>query len=127
MKHRVTAVAIYAITTFALATFFDALYGAGPVVRSLLLIRLGIAATALFAIACLLSLFASRLGTACGLFGSILALPYFGIQAIRVPWGKLTSILPYANWSYMLTAILVLALSTIYSAIRLWHLLRSSS
>jgi hypothetical protein len=115
MKRRIISAVIYAATCAALAAFFDAVYGAGPVTRHLSLMRFAIAGTGVFAIACILSFFNFRIGVICGLGASVLAVPYFALQAVAVPWGSLLSILPRANWPYLLTAMLALVLSVIYS------------
>jgi len=127
MKRKILSVVIYATTAFALAEFFDALYGAGPVTRHSVLIHLAIAGTILFAAACILSLFILRVGVVCGLAGGALSWPCFAIQMPAIPWGSLVSILPYANWLYLLTAILVLVVSSIYSVNLLRLLLRDRS
>jgi len=124
MKQKIIPSAIYALTTVCLAEFFDAAYGAGPVTRYVRLTHLAIAGTVLFAIACISSLFTLRFGTVCALAASVLAWPYFANALTAIPWGSLVSVLPYANWRYELTAILLLAVSSVYSAAHAWQLFR---
>lgn len=127
MKRRILSVLIYATTAFALAEFLDGLYGAGPVTHHLALIHLAIAGTILFAAACILSLFTLRVGVVCGLGGVVLSWPYFALQMPAIPWGSLISILPHANWVDLLTAILVLVVSSVYSVNQLQILRRGRS
>jgi hypothetical protein len=127
MKRKIISAIVYAATSVALAGFFDALYGAGPVTRYLALIHLAIAGTVLFAVACVLSLFTLRVGVVCGLAGSVLSWPYFAIQISTIPWGSTVSILSHANWQDVLTAILALVVSSVYSVNRLRLSLRGST
>lgn len=115
MKRKVIAAVVYAATAFALASFFDALYGAGPVTRGLWLIHLAIAGTILFAAACIVSLFALRAGILCAIAGGILSWPEFADSFGFIPWRHILSILPYANWLVLLTAIFALIVSSAYS------------
>jgi hypothetical protein len=124
MKRKILSVVIYVTTAFALAEFFDGLYGAGPVTLHLGLIHLAIAGTILFAVACILSLFTLRVGVVCGIAGGVLSWPYFAIQLPTIPWGSLVSILPHANWVDLMIAILVLVVSSVYSVNQLRMLLR---
>src|SRR5271157_2098741 len=116
VKRKILSVVIYVTTAFALAEFFDGLYGAGPVTLHLGLIHLAIAGTILFAAASVLSLFTLRAGVVCGLAGSVLSWPYFAIGMPAIPWGSLVSILPHANWLDLLTAIIALVVTSAYSA-----------
>jgi hypothetical protein len=104
--------------------FWEALYGAGPVTRYMGVIHLAITGTIVLAAACILSLFTLRLGAVFALAGSVLAWPYFAIQMPKIPWGSIVSVLPHANWHYELTTIVVLVVSTGYSANHLWLLRR---
>jgi hypothetical protein len=126
MKKKLIPATIYAGTFAALVVFFDALYGGGPVTRNLWLIRLAIFGTVLFACACIASLFSVRMGVICGLGASTLALPYFVLLARAVPWGNLFSALPHAEWRYVLTAIVALACSIIYSITSVSRAFRSA-
>jgi hypothetical protein len=113
MKRRIISVIIYAASFLALAIYFDALYRAGPVTHYYLsLIRLAVCGTVLLAFVCVSSRFNFRVGVISGLGAGVLALRYFAIQAIAVPWSCLWSVLPYANWLHSVTAILVSASST---------------
>jgi len=125
MNWKALSIAVYAITVFALAAFFDALYGAGPVVRYLWLVRFAIAGAGILGLACILSLVTVRGGAVCGLIGGAITLPYFGLLATGVPWGHLVSVLPYANWRYIVTAVVAVLLSTAYSVFCISRLHRS--
>jgi hypothetical protein len=124
VKRKILSGAIYATTAFALAQFFDALYAGEPVTDHLGLIYLAIAGTILFAAACILSLFTVRVGVVCGLGGGVLSWPAFAIAIPTIPWGSVVSIFPYANWPFLLTAILALVVSSVYSVNRLRVLVR---
>jgi hypothetical protein len=124
MKRKIISAVIYASTAFVLAEWFDALYGGEPLTDYVGLIHLATAGTVLFAAACILSLFTLRVGVVCGLAGGVLSWPYFAIPIPIIPWSKLVSILPYSNWLNVLTAILVLVVSSIYSVSQLRLLLR---
>ena len=124
MKRKILSLVIYVTTAFALAEFFDGLYGAGPVTHRLGLIHLAIAGTILFAAACILSLFTLRVGVVCGIAGGVLSWPYFAIQMPTIPWGRLASIFPHAHSVDLLIAILVLVVSSVYSVNQLRMLLR---
>jgi hypothetical protein len=115
MKRRIISAIIYAASFLALGIYCDAVYGAGAVTRYLWLIRLALCGTAVFALACVSSLFSFRVEVIAGLAASGLTLPYFGIHAIAVPWGSLLSVLRHSNWPYSVTAILVLTCSAAYS------------
>jgi hypothetical protein len=123
MKRKILSVVVYATTTLALGVFWDALYGSGPVTRYLGVIHLAITGTIVLVAACILSLFALRLGVVFALAGSVLSWPYFAIQMPKIPWGSIVSVLPHANWQYELTAIVALVVSTSYSANQLRLLL----
>jgi len=124
MKYRILSAAVYAITAVALADYFDALYGAGPVTSHLGLIYSAIAGAVLFAVAFVLSMFTLRFGAICGLAACILSWPCFGIQLPGIPWTKLVSVAHYANWRFIFLAILMLAVSSAYSLWQLWLLFR---
>jgi heme exporter protein D len=124
VKRKFLSAVIYATTAFALAESFDSLYGAGPVTHELGLIHLAIAGTILFTVACILSLFTLRAAVVCGLAGGVLSWPYFAIPIPTIPWGSLVSILPYANWMALLTTLLALVVSSVYSVNQLRILLR---
>jgi hypothetical protein len=126
VKRKIISAAVYAATSFALAGFFDGLYGAGPVTRYLGVIHLAIAGTILFAVACVLSLFTLRVGVICGLCACVLSWPYFAIQIPTIPWNRVFAVLHYANWQDLMTAILALVVSSAYSVNRLRLLLRGS-
>ena len=115
MKKRIISAIIYVASFLALGIYFDALYGSGPVTHYLLLIRLALCGTVAFALACVSSLFNFRMEVIGGLGAGMLALPYFAIQAVSVPWSSLLSVIRYANCVYLVTAILVLACSSAYS------------
>lgn len=123
MKRRIISAVVYAATFLALAGFFDSLYGAGPVTGYLAAIHLALAGTVLLAAASISSFFAPRVGVVCGAAGSVLAWPCFAAVMPTIPWPSIFSILPYSNWQDLLTAILALTVSSIYSVTRLRWLL----
>lgn len=125
MKQRISAAVIYAMTSLVLAGYFDSLYGAGPVTHRLGLIHAAFAGALLFVVACAMSLFALRLGVACGVVASILSWPYFGPRLLAIPWSRFIQVLPHAMWADTYAAILMLIISSAYSAIRLRLLLRA--
>lgn len=127
MKQKILSGIIYATTALALAQFLDGLYAGEPITHHLGLIHLAIAGTILLAAACVLSLFTQRVGIVCGLAGAILAWPYFAVGITSIPWGSVVSIFPYSNWAFVLTSILALVVSSVYSANRLRVLLRGRS
>ncbi|SPE43034.1 exported hypothetical protein [Candidatus Sulfopaludibacter sp. SbA3] len=67
MKRKALSAVVYAIPTFALAEYFDALYGGEPIIFNASLIRIATCGAALFAVACVLSLFSLRSGLICGM------------------------------------------------------------
>jgi hypothetical protein len=125
VKRKIISALVYAATAFALAEFLDALYGAGPLTGHVRLVQLAIAGTILFAAACMLSLFALRVGVFCALAGGVLSWPCLVIEVPGIPWGSLLSILPDANWQDLVIAILALVVSSVYSVTQLRLLLRS--
>ena len=62
-------------------------------------------------------LFSLRLGIICGLVAGILSWPLFGIELPRIPWARIFSILPYANWRYTFAALGMLVISSVYSLV----------
>jgi hypothetical protein len=126
MKYRLISTFIYGIATFCFWLFFDALYGAGPVTRDLALIYLAIGGSILYAIACVSSLFSLRFAVISGLAGALLVWPYFAIEVREIPWSKLWSALPYANWRYELAALFFLVVSSCYLAVQLRLMFRAS-
>ena len=127
MKDKLVSATIYGGTTLALLFLLDAIYGAGSVTKNRSLIQIAAAGTAFFATACVLSLFNGRAGLLCGLAGSALCVPYFGVLTIQIPWRDLGSILPYANWGCQLTALVGVVFSSIYSAFQAPRFFQSDS
>ncbi len=125
MKQKILSAVIYATTALALAQFLDGLYAGEPITHHRALIHLAIAGTILFAAACILSLFTLRVGVVCGLAGGILSWPCFAVGMTAIPWRSVVSIFSYSNWSFVLTSILALVVSSAYSVNRLRVLLRS--
>ena len=125
MKRRIFSAVIYAITTLALAAFFDGLYRGEPIPRHLAPIYAATAGVALFAVASVLLLFSLRFGAICGLAANVLSWPYFGLQLVTIPWGHVLEVLPYARWAETYAAILVLIISSAYSVSHLRFLLRA--
>ncbi len=117
MKQKIVSAFIYAVTTLALAYFFDGFYGGEPSTRHLGLIHAATAGAILFAVACVLSLFSLRLGTVCTLAACILSWPFFSgnLFAILSVWRSLFSILRYSNWGASLAAVVMLIISSAYS------------
>lgn len=124
MKRNLIPALVYLASAFAFVVYFDSLYGAGPVTRGLWLVNLAIVGTALFAAACVLSLFTFRVGLICAVAGALFAWPLFAIAIIKIPWTSLISIFPYSNWLDLLMAIVALVVSTLYSARRAFLLFR---
>ncbi|MGB9105850.1 MAG: hypothetical protein WCC59_13900 [Terriglobales bacterium] len=124
MTRKLIPAVVYAATAFAFAGFIDGLYGGEPITHHLGLIHVATAGAILFAVACVLSLFTPRVGVVCALVGGVLSWPYFAIQVFAIPWGSIVSILPYANWQDLLTAILALVVSSVYSVNQLRLLFR---
>jgi hypothetical protein len=124
MKRKIISSVVYASASFALAVFWEALYGAGPITGHFGLVYLGIAGACLFAFACVLSLFTPRIAVVCALAAGALSWPYFSTQIPTIPWSRVVEILPYANWQFLLTAILGLAVSSVYSLSQLRLVLR---
>jgi hypothetical protein len=128
MKWKVIAALVYAATTLSLWGFFDALYGSGPIIHHLGLIRSAISGAVLFAIACVISLFNLRTGIVCALVACLLCWPFFGgeLSMILLVWRSLFSILGYSMWGDRLAAVLMLTLSSVYSLSRLRSLFQVS-
>jgi hypothetical protein len=125
MKKRILSAVVYAITTLAVAGFFDGLYGSAPVTHHLGLIHTAIAGTILYASACLLSLFTLRFGVICGFLASILSWPFFGILVYAIPWRSLAPLLVESpTWRDQFAAILMLIIATAFSLEQLWFLFR---
>jgi hypothetical protein len=124
MKQRVAPALLYFFAAFALADYFDALYGAAPVDHRLMFVRAGIAGAILLAGAFLVSLFSQRLGAVCGLVAGLLAWPYFGPILVNFPWSRMFEVLPYAMWADSLAALVMLTIATIYSLTKIWLWLR---
>lgn len=124
MKRKFTSAAVYAATAYTLAEFFDGLYAMGPWTGPVKLIYLAIAGTVLLSLACILSLFTWRIGILCGAVGSAFSWTLFALSIPMIPWRHVLSVLPYANWSGLLLAILALDISTAYSAIQVRRSLR---
>ena len=119
MKRKIISGAVYATTSFALAVFWDALYGAGPFTGYVGLIHLAIAGTVLIAVGCIASLLNRLVGDICGLAGCSLAWPCFAIELPGIPWRALVSVAREANWSLLLSALLTLVVATVYSLTQL--------
>lgn len=121
MKQKVVSAVIYAITALALAYYFASLYGAAPVTRHLGLIHTAIIGALLFVVACVLSLFSLRSGTACALAACTLSWPFFAgvLSAVVGVWRSLPSILHDANWEASLQSVVMLIFSSIYALSRL--------
>jgi hypothetical protein len=118
MKQKLVAVAVYLVTSLALALYFESLFGAGPVtLRPQLLI--GIVGAILFVPALVLSIFELRLGVMCGLAASALSWSCLGDVLVSIPWESILRILPYARWADILVAIVMLIISSIYSLAQL--------
>jgi hypothetical protein len=115
VNRKITSAVVYAATALALAAYFDAVYGAGRVVRGVWLIHIATAGAVLLAAACILSLFSLRAGVACALAGGLLSWPQFGVATFGIPWRSIVEILPYAYWLELLSAILALAVCSVYS------------
>lgn len=77
MKQKIVSAVVYSLTALDFASFFDSLYGAGPVTRHLGLIYVAIIGAVLFAVASVLSLFNLRIGIACAFAACILSLAVF--------------------------------------------------
>jgi len=119
MKPKMVSAILYATTAFTLWSFWDALFGAAdePFMhyRYWGLLSLSIAGTVLFVAACILTLFSTRIGTICALVGATLSWPYFALQMPKIPWSRVISVLPNANWQELLTAIFALIIASVYS------------
>lgn len=123
MKRKIVSAVLYATTAFALWSFWDALFGMAEEpfthYQHWGFLSLSIAGTVLFGAACILTLFSMRPGTICALFAAFLSWPYFAIGMRTIPWRKIISVLPYANWKYLFTAILALLIVSAYLVNRL--------
>jgi hypothetical protein len=115
VKRKITSALVYAVNAFALAIYIDSLYGAGPVTHGLWFINLAIVGMALLASAFILSLFTSGVGLVSAVAGELLSWPAIALAIFRIPWKSIISILPYANWLYLLIAIVALVVSSVYS------------
>jgi hypothetical protein len=115
VRRKIITALVYAATAFAFAIYFDSLYGAGPVTHGLWFIDLAFVGMVLFAVACILSFFALRIGLVCAGAGGLLSWPAFAFAMFKIPWGRIVSILPYSNWLDLLMAIVTLIVSSIYS------------
>ena len=125
MKKRILTACMYLLAAIAVAEYFDALYGGGPVTKHLGVVHAGIASAAVLAVGCLLSLFKLELGAGCGLIGCSLAWPYFRHILISFPWTKLFEVLPYAMWADSLAALVVLIVASIYSVVQTYSWVRA--
>jgi len=85
VKRKIITALVYAVTAFAFATYFDSLYGAGPVSHGLWLVNLATVGMALFAAACILSFFALRIGLVCAAAGGLLSWPAFAVAMFKIP------------------------------------------
>jgi hypothetical protein len=121
MKQKVISAVIYAVTTLALAAFFDGLYGGESLTRHLVLIHVATAGAVLFAVACVSCIFSPRFGIVCALAACILSWPFFSgnLFAILKVWRSLFSVVHYSNWGDSLAAVVTLIISSIYSLSRL--------
>jgi hypothetical protein len=122
IKQRIPSAAVYAITVLALAVWLEDVDGMepGPITGFFGLIQMAIAGVILLAIACLVSLFAFRLGLVCGLAASVLSWPYFGRLLFAAPWDRLVGLMTGSPlWRDQFAAILTLIITTTYSLYRL--------
>jgi hypothetical protein len=115
VRRKIITALVYAATAFAFAMYLDSIYGAGPVTHGLWFIDLATVGMVLFAVACILSFFALRIGLVCAVAGGVLSWPAFAFAMFKIPWGRIVSILPYSNWLDLLMAIVTLIVSSIYS------------
>jgi len=123
MKLKIVSSVLYATTAFALWSFWDALLGMTdePLThyQHWKLLSLLMTGTALFLAACILTLFSMRIGTISGLVAAVLSWPYLAVGMPAIPWSKIISVLPYANWKYLFIAILALLIVSAYLVNRL--------
>jgi hypothetical protein len=115
MKRKLLSVVLYATTSFALAVYWEALYGAGPIKTSVLM-YLAISGTVLFAVSCVMLLISSQVGLSCAITAGLLSWPYFVIHVPTIPWSRLLSAVSNnSRWLFLLIAILALVVTSIYS------------
>ena len=123
IKRKIVSAVLYATTAFALWSFWDALFGMADEpfthYQHWGFLSLSIAGTVLFVAACILTLFSGRTGTICALVAAVMSWPYFAVGMPSIPWGKIISVLPYANWKFLFTAILALLIASAYLVSRL--------
>jgi hypothetical protein len=115
MKNKAVLAALYALTALAFWSYFDSLYGAGPITHHLSIIYAAIAGGIMFAAAFVVSFLSLRLGVFCGLTASGLSWPWFAVEGLTFPWRHVFQVLPHGFWADTLGSLFMLAISSAYT------------
>jgi hypothetical protein len=113
MSQKIVAASLYAVTSFFLWAFLDAIYGAGPITRYNILVYSASLGLGLFVIACFLAPFQRLWSIRCAVAGAVLSWPEFILVSTAIPWGNLVWFVRYRPGTA--TALVCLTFSSIYS------------
>ena len=90
-----------------------------------LLLKVALAGSVAFGMACCAALFGDRYGLALGIFGVCLSWPYFAVLSSVLPWDNFLWLLRiHYHGVDQVMAVLILSVASIYCFAQLWHLIR---
>jgi hypothetical protein len=121
LKKKFISASVYLAAALAMGAYYDAVYGAGPVTRHTLLLRVGVAGAFLFGCTSLLSLWNPHQAVLVGIFACCLCWSDFARIVPRIPFLQVFSVIGYAYWNETLLALLILILASAYSLRQGWR------
>jgi len=121
LRKKIIAASVYLAAALAMGAYYDAVYGAGPVTRHTLLLRLGVAGAFLFGCTSLLSLWKPHRAVLVGILACCLCWSDFPRIVPQIPFLHVFSVIGYAYWNETLLALLILILASGYSLRQSWQ------
>jgi len=121
LKKKIISASVYLAAALAMGAYYDAVYGAGPVTRHTLLLRVGVAGAFLFGCTFLLSLWKPNRAVLVGILACCLCWSDFARIVPQIPFLQIFSVIGYAYWNETLLALLILILASAYSLRQSWR------
>jgi len=125
MRHRIITATLFAAAAISTANWIDwALDPIQPYGHPFLL-KVALAGSLLFLIACLLAVFANRYAALAGYAAMLLSWPYFALLGVSMPWKNFFWLARiHEHGAAQVIAIVTLLAATIYSSPQLWRTAR---
>lgn len=118
---KILSASVYLAAALAMGAYYDAVHGAGPLTRHVLLVRFGVAGAFLFGCAFLLSLWKPHRAVLVGILACCLSWSDFAWIVPQIPFLHVFSVIGYAYWNETLLALMTLILATAYSVRHSWR------